>query len=83
MIRYSLKCARDHRFESWFQSAEAFDALRSQKFLSCPDCGSEDVEKAIMAPRVRPARTAATGQDKDVPVLSDAARSKKTRTMWG
>jgi hypothetical protein len=27
MIRYALKCAEDHRFESWFQSASAFDTL--------------------------------------------------------
>lgn len=52
MIRYALKCADDHRFESWFQSASAFDALADAGRLSCPVCGDGGVEKAIMAPRV-------------------------------
>ena len=30
MIRYSLRCAADHGFESWFAGADAFAALRRQ-----------------------------------------------------
>ena len=52
MIRYALRCAEDHRFESWFQSASAFDALSERGHVTCPVCGSVKVEKAIMAPRV-------------------------------
>ncbi|HHI69581.1 MAG TPA: DUF1178 family protein [Rhodobacteraceae bacterium] len=59
MIRYSLKCENDHRFESWFQSGPAFDKLHSAKMVACPTCASTAVEKAIMAPRVRTARKAA------------------------
>ena len=59
MIRYSLKCENDHRFESWFQSGPAFDKLHSAKMVACPTCASTSVEKAIMAPRVRTARKAA------------------------
>lgn len=58
MIQYSLKCAQDHRFDSWFQSAEAFDKLKGAGMVTCSICGSSDVKKAIMAPRVRPSRTA-------------------------
>ncbi|MDO8884954.1 MAG: DUF1178 family protein [Pseudotabrizicola sp.] len=60
MIRYSLKCAQAHEFESWFQSATAFDALRAAGHVTCAICGSKDVEKLLMAPAVRPARAAAT-----------------------
>lgn len=60
MIRYTLKCENDHRFESWFQSAEAFDTLVKQSLAACPSCGSSDVEKTLMAPTVRPARNAST-----------------------
>lgn len=52
MIRYALKCRDDHRFESWFQSASAFDALSGSGHVNCPVCGSADVTKAVMAPRV-------------------------------
>jgi hypothetical protein len=52
MIRYALKCAEDHRFESWFQSAAAYDSLADRGLVSCPVCGGSDVKKAVMAPRV-------------------------------
>lgn len=56
MIRYSLKCDKSHDFDSWFQSAEAFDAVRLAGHVTCPVCGSGTVEKSLMAPVVRPAR---------------------------
>ncbi len=59
MIRYSLKCAEGHGFESWFQSAEAYDKLLAGGLVICTHCGSSKVEKALMAPRVRPGRKAA------------------------
>ena len=59
MIRYSLRCADDHGFESWFQSAAAYDDLARVGRLSCPVCGSRQIEKSLMAPAVRPARAQA------------------------
>lgn len=52
MIRYTLKCSEGHIFDSWFQSAAAFDALVSTGHLSCALCGSAQVEKTLMAPQV-------------------------------
>ncbi|WP_224815712.1 DUF1178 family protein [Hasllibacter sp. MH4015] len=52
MIRYSLKCAQGHRFESWFQSAQAFDGLAERGLVTCAICGGADVRKAMMAPQV-------------------------------
>lgn len=63
MIRYALKCDNDHQFESWFQNASAFDALKVAGHVVCPDCGSTKVEKTLMAPKVRPARSAAATPD--------------------
>lgn len=56
MIRYTLKCANDHSFESWFQSADAYAALRKSALVQCPDCGATEVEKALMAPTVQATR---------------------------
>ena len=53
MIRYSLRCAEDHVFESWFRSAAAFDSLAERKDLSCPECGNDEIAKVLMAPRVK------------------------------
>ena len=52
MIRYSLRCERDHTFESWFQDSSAYDAQVKRKLVSCPVCTSVKIEKAIMAPRI-------------------------------
>lgn len=52
MIRYTLKCADGHSFDSWFQSADAFDTLAAKGLVSCAICGGGDVAKALMAPRV-------------------------------
>ena len=52
MIRYALRCDHDHAFESWFQDSSAYDAQVKRKLVSCPVCGSDKIEKAIMAPRI-------------------------------
>lgn len=52
MIRYNLRCAEGHSFDSWFASAGAFETLRSSGMVSCAVCGSAEVEKAMMAPGV-------------------------------
>ena len=52
MIHYNLRCGRGHAFESWFQSSSAYESQEKRKLISCPTCGSDKVERAIMAPRV-------------------------------
>ena len=52
MIRYNLRCERGHAFESWFQSSSAYESQEKRKLVSCPNCGSVKVERAIMAPQI-------------------------------
>jgi hypothetical protein len=59
MIRFSLQCDKDHAFEGWFASNDAFEDQVRHGLLDCPSCGSRKVEKALMAPNVRTARKAA------------------------
>ena len=72
MIRYTLRCAGGHAFESWFADAAAFDRLLAAGHVSCAECGSDEVEKALMAPRVRPARTAAAPRPPAAPTTPAA-----------
>lgn len=76
MIRYALKCDRGHAFESWFKSAEAFDVLRKAGHLTCTECGSAEVDKAVMAPRVSQARDAAETAKADAARDARAAEVK-------
>lgn len=52
MIRYSLKCANDHNFDSWFASSSAYDSLHKAGQIACPVCGNHEVSKSLMAPLV-------------------------------
>jgi hypothetical protein len=76
MILYSLKCAASHDFDSWFRSSEAYEALKSAAQITCPICGSADVQKILMAPAIRTARKAAA----QVP-MPDAATQPAPRPL--
>lgn len=52
MILFSLRCDHGHGFESWFRDGDSFEAQAKRKLISCPVCGSGEVEKAPMAPAV-------------------------------
>jgi hypothetical protein len=53
MIIFDLRCApQGHVFEAWFGSTEDFEAQRGRGLVACPICGTSEVDKAPMAPRV-------------------------------
>jgi hypothetical protein len=51
MIVFDLLCAAGHRFEGWFGSAADFASQRERRLLSCPTCGSVQVERVPSATR--------------------------------
>lgn len=53
MIVFDLSCRTGgHRFEAWFRSSEDYAVQQERGLLVCPECGSDRVEKAVMAPAV-------------------------------
>ena len=50
MIKYDLRCDQDHTFEVWFRDSAACDEQLAGGEVLCPDCGSVQVQKALMAP---------------------------------
>lgn len=80
MIHYALKCAEGHTFESWFQSAAAYDKLAAAGMVSCAVCGGGKVEKAIMTPRVRPGRKAVSQVGEPEKPAADTAEPAPTPT---
>jgi hypothetical protein len=51
MIVYDLQCLTGgHRFEGWFGSSNDYASQLERGLLCCPECGSVDVGKAVMAP---------------------------------
>ena len=82
MIRYSLKCANGHRYDAWFASSAAYDALAKAGQLQCPECGVSDVAKALMAPNIstvrrkdkQPERAPAAAPSQANPAQQEAVR---------
>ena len=72
MIRYNLRCEREHAFESWFQSSSAYETQEKRKLVNCPVCGSAKVERAIMAPQI------VSKKGRDVPVQAPVAATEAT-----
>lgn len=52
MIVYDLACDYGHRFEGWFGSSADFAKQQEAGLVSCPQCGTDAVSKAPMAPAV-------------------------------
>ena len=65
MIVFDLNCAEGHRFEGWFSSSEDFAAQHARGLVSCPECGSGEVQKAPMAPAVSAKGNRETGGKSD------------------
>lgn len=88
MIKYSLLCEDAHAFEAWFRDSEAFDEQSRGGRIECPHCGSDSVQKAMMAPAIvrspsrrKPAGSSAPAQ---VPVAMEGpapAEDEKFRHM--
>ena len=52
MIKYILKCNKNHEFESWFSNSEEFDKLNKRQLLECIYCSSKKISKSIMSPMI-------------------------------
>ena len=75
MIRYALICDKGHDFESWFQDSAAYDKQAKRGLVTCPQCGSGKVEKAIMAPRL-----SATATKRGAPIQAPAPTAETPAT---
>ena len=52
MIHYGFYCEHDHEFDEWFDSIADYECKAEAGELTCPECGSHQVTKAIAAPNV-------------------------------
>jgi hypothetical protein len=67
MIVYDLVCAREHRFEGWFGSAEEFARQRDDALIRCPLCDDAAIRRRpsanIQVGRAAPAPVPAPSKD--------------------
>jgi len=79
MIRYTLTCDKDHDFEGWFPGIEACDKQLSAGLVSCPDCNSTKVRKALMAPAVATKKQDSAMDKRQVAMAAQQAVMAKLR----
>jgi hypothetical protein len=77
MIRFALRCAEGHRFESWFASGAEFDRLQAGGLLACAVCGDARLEKDLMAPSV----SSGAGPERDAPASLSAPASPAEQAL--
>lgn len=82
MIRYTLKCTADHGFDSWFQSAAAYESLAAAGHVACPVCGVTSVEKALMAPRVATSEALSTPQNDREKAMAELRRKVEENSEY-
>ena len=53
MIKYKLICKEcENIFDSWFSNSKEYEKLKNREYLNCHICGSQKIEKTLMAPNV-------------------------------
>ncbi len=58
MIKYKLTCKsgfcpNGSEFDGWFQNIDAYEKQKIEGFISCPICGSDNVEKMLTTPNLK------------------------------
>ena len=75
MIKYNLKCNREHEFESWFSDSDEFDKLNKKNLLECIYCSSKKIEKSIMSPMISGVKS----QESDIDFLDQKLSNEKNK----
>ena len=64
MIIYDLNCHHGHSFEGWFHSAESFGQQAEAGLLTCPHCGSAEIQRVPSAVHLSKASVSPTPSGK-------------------
>ena len=77
MIKYNLKCHKDHEFESWFSDSKEFDNLKKKKLLECIFCFSKKIDKSIMSPMLSGMKE----NDNQIKILNENFQNEKNKLL--
>ena len=81
MIVFDLRCqAGGEVFEGWFASSSDYSDQIERGLVQCPFCGSAEVEKAPMAPRV--SRSNALDASKALVELAELQTRLLSNSEW-
>lgn len=82
MIVYDLACDNGHVFEAWFKDSAAYDRQEKKRQLACAVCGSSQVKKAPMAPRIgKTTPSEAAGEESRQASYANDPRLEKAKAL--
>jgi hypothetical protein len=73
MIIYDLNCDNNHRFEGWFQNAEAFESQLEGGLVCCPQCDSHEVRRVPSAVAISGHHAAPVESSTAIPARSSSS----------
>jgi hypothetical protein len=76
---FNLCCEREHTFEGWFASAEAFESQLANDLLECPFCASKQVRRLPSAPRLN---LGTAGQEHSAIAAKSDISPAQVQEMW-
>lgn len=77
---FNLRCAREHHFEGWFASEQAFTEQAERALVECPMCGDKRITRLPSAPRLN-LSGARRGTQQPGPVVKPA-EDQSVEAMW-
>jgi hypothetical protein len=81
MIKYDLKCNFSHPFEGWFSSSGDYENQALNGLVTCPVCGNDKVERAIVAPSIKKSSMKTDFNNKNISDLNELELKTKLRTL--
>ena len=76
MIKYNLKCNKNHEFESWFSDSKEYEKLSKKNLLECIFCSSKKITKTIMSPMI-----SVTREREDLKDLEKKFKNQKNQLL--
>lgn len=82
VIVFNLACEQHHTFEGWFGSLIDMESQQHRGLLSCPVCGSAQIEKQLSAPRLNlmPSASSSAARAREEATATPAAASVPATT---
>ena len=77
MIKYILKCHKDHEFESWFSDSIEFEKLNKKKLLECIYCSSKEISKSIMSTMISNSEK----KDRNIELIEKDIKDEKNKLL--
>jgi hypothetical protein len=81
MIKYDLKCNFSHTFEGWFSSSGDYENQALNGLVTCPVCGNDKVERAIVAPSIKKSSMKTDFNNNNISNLNELELKTKLRTL--